>query len=257
MWTMEVTSGLQQDCINVKSNMELSEFTMMMPGPDPYHSADLETLTMIDQFFVYKERNMDECIDEVCCGKNADIRYTVKDDIGNLVFNILEDSDYCSRNIHTGRSFTMNIVNDSNKEVIRLEHPFICCSCSGHEVEVQSPPGVPIGHVGQNWRVCQPKFTVKNNQHEPEFRIVGPCVPLSFCVDQEFELVSLSGSVFGKIVKPFSCSCVNVDADFVLQFPINLEDKMKATLLGTCVLIDFVYYDPPKQPLLGLLSAFK
>ncbi len=53
--------------------------------------------------------------------------------------------------------------------------------------------------------------------------------------------MSLNGAVtdgpFGTIVKPFSCSVLNTGADFVLRFPSNLDVKLKATLLGACILI--------------------
>ncbi|XP_058614437.1 phospholipid scramblase 2 [Onychostoma macrolepis] len=233
--------------------MELSE--------DPCCPFHMEPLTWIDQLFVYKVPHPDECFNEVCCEIKADNRYKVKDDVGNVLFSILEDLDYCSRHLYPGRSFVMNVINEYNKEVIRMVHPFVCSSsCGRHELEVQSPPGFVIGHVQQNWSVCLPKFTVENKQGEPEVKIVGPFVPLTCCMDQNFELVSLNGAVtdgaFGTIVKPFSCSVLNTGADFVLRFPSNLDAKLKATLLGACILIDFVYYDKPKQPLLNIISCF-
>ncbi|XP_067309484.1 phospholipid scramblase 1-like [Pseudorasbora parva] len=205
-----------------------------------------------DQLFVYKEQHLDECFDEVCCGITSNTRYKVKDDIGNKVFSILEDSDYCNRNLSTRRSFVMNVINDSNKEIIRLVHPFVCGTCISHELEVQSPPGTVIGHVRHIWGVWQPKFTVENARGEPTFKIAGPCVSCSCFRDDNFELVSLNEAVIdgslGKICKPFSGCGPNAGADFVLRFPSNLDFKMKATLLGACILIDFMYYDKPKEP---------
>ncbi len=53
--------------------------------------------------------------------------------------------------------------------------------------------------------------------------------------------MSLNGAAidrsFGKIFKPFSYSGPNVGADFVLRFPRHLDVKMKATVLGACILI--------------------
>ncbi|XP_051736793.1 phospholipid scramblase 2-like [Ctenopharyngodon idella] len=218
--------------------MELSDDIATIPCPDPYHCpCHMETLTCIDQLFVYKEQHLDECFDEVCCGINANNRYKVKDDIGNNVFSILEDSDYCSRHLTEGRSFIMNVINHSNQEIIRLVHPFVCSTCS-HELEVQSPPGIASGHVWQNWHVCLPKFTVENERGEPAFKIVGPCVPFTFYTDENFELVSLNGAAidrpFGKIFKPFSCCGLNGGADFV----------------------DFIYYDKPKSPVRRVLHLF-
>ncbi|KAL1252442.1 hypothetical protein QQF64_017135 [Cirrhinus molitorella] len=219
------------------------EDTAIIPCPDPHCLFHMEPLTGVDQLFVYKEPHPEECFDEVCCEIKADNRYKVKDDIGNVIFSILEDIDYCSRHLYQGRSFIMNVINEYNKEVIRLVHPFLCqVGCKKHELEVQSPPGFVIGHVRQNWHVCLPKFTIENKQGEPEVEIVGPFVPFS-CMDQNFELVSLheaeTDTAFGEICKPLSCSVLNTGVDFVLRFPSNLDAKMKATLLGACILIDF------------------
>ncbi|XP_026089822.1 phospholipid scramblase 2 [Carassius auratus] len=241
----------------INSNMELTVDTAMLPCPDPYRPLQLESLTWIDQLFVYKEPHPDECFDEVCCGIKPDNRYKVKDNVGNVLFSILEDSDYCSRHLYQGRSFIMNVINESNKEVIRLVHPFVCGSFN-HELEVQSPPGFTIGHVRQNWHVCLPQFTVENKRGEAVAKIAGPFLPLTCCVDQNFELVSLNGAAtdepFGEIIKPFSCSVINTGADFVLRFPSDLDVQMKATLLGACILIDFMHYDKPKQQILCLLK---
>ncbi|XP_016361258.1 phospholipid scramblase 2-like [Sinocyclocheilus anshuiensis] len=173
--------------------------------------------------------------------------------MGNKVFGILEDSECCDRSFcASGRSFIMNVTDNSNQEVIRLLHPSACCYGS-HELEVQSPPGTTIGYVRKNWHCCLSKFTVENERGEPAFKIERPFVGCTCCTDQNFELLSLNEEVtersFGKIIKPFSCCGSN--ADFVLRFPSNLDVKMKATLLGACILIDSVnYHTSHGEPLL-------
>ncbi|XP_067220136.1 phospholipid scramblase 2-like [Chanodichthys erythropterus] len=218
--------------------MELSalENTAMMSSPDPYHCpSHLETLTRIDQLFVHKEKSLDEACAEECCGIKSNNRYSVKNDFGESIFTILEDNDCCNRTCcAAARSFKMSVFNDSNQEIIRLVQPFVC-NCCGHQLEVQSPRGVTIGYVRQNF---EPKFTVENEQGEPAFKIAGPCVACTCCSDQNFELVSLNEAVAdSKIFKPFSSSGPNAGVHFVVRFPSNLEVKMKATLLGACILI--------------------
>ncbi|KAK7162639.1 hypothetical protein R3I93_006851 [Phoxinus phoxinus] len=228
--------------------MELSEDIAILPSSDPYHCpSHLETLTWIDQLFVYKEKTPEERLKEAFFGIKSNNRYEVKDDTGNKIFRIIEDNASWKRNFYrASRSFTMNVFNESNQEIIRLVRPFDCSSCCcSNELEVQSPPGVAIGLVRQNWHFCLPKFTVENERGEPAFKIAGPFVPHTYCADANFELVSLNGAEidrsFGKIFKPFTGG--GQDADFVLRFPRSLEVKMKATLLGACILIDCLYYE--------------
>uniref|UniRef100_A0A8C1BK71 Phospholipid scramblase n=2 Tax=Cyprinus carpio carpio TaxID=630221 RepID=A0A8C1BK71_CYPCA len=236
----------QTNCISlIKSNMEFSEDTAMIPFPDPYHCpSHLETLTRMDQLFVYKERTREDSLAEVCFGIKPANRYFVMDCMGNKVFSVLEDSESCDRQFYgVGRLFTMNVTDHSNQEVIIMVHPAVCTFCS-HELEVQSPPGTTIGYVRQNWHVCLPKFTLENERGEPAIKIVGPCVGCTCCTDENFELVSLNEAAidrsFGKITKPFSCCGSN--ADFVIRFPSNMDVKMKATALGACILIDTMYF---------------
>ncbi|XP_050951673.1 phospholipid scramblase 1 isoform X1 [Labeo rohita] len=227
----------------------LLEVTAMMPSPEPYHCpSHLETLTRMDQLFIFKEETFEECLAEACCGIMPMKRYNVKDNTGNKVFSVVEDSECCERQCFgSGSSFIMNVTDLSNQEVIRLVHPFVCCT---QELEVQSPPGTAIGYVRQNLNVCLPKFTVENERGEPAFKIEGPCIVCTCCTDENFELVSLDGAVidrsFGKIFKPFSYSGPNAGADFVLRFPSNLDVKMKAAVLGACMLIDWMYYQKRK-----------
>ncbi|XP_048018641.1 phospholipid scramblase 2-like isoform X1 [Megalobrama amblycephala] len=238
--------------------MELSalENTAMISSPDLYHCPSLlETLTRIDQLFVHKEKSCAEVCSEVCCGIKFNNRYTVKNDNGESIFTILEDNDCCNRTCCAGaRSFIMSVFNNSNQEIIRLVHPLVW-TCCGNELEVQSPPGVIIGYVQQNFHTFLPKLTVENERGEPAFKITKQCV--FFFTDQIFELVSLNEAAtdnpFGKIVKPFSSSGPNAGVDFVVKFPSDLEVKMKATLLGACVLIDCLYYEKPSKPLCALL----
>ncbi|XP_073705554.1 phospholipid scramblase 2-like [Garra rufa] len=210
-----------------------TKVTPMIPSPDPYHfPSHLETITRMDQLFVFKE--VTKCL-TVCFGIKPIKRFNVKDDTGNKVFRILEDSDHCGRQFYgSRRSFIMNVTDNSNQEVIRLVHPSVYCFNS-HELKVQSPPGTPIGYVQQNWHFCLPELIVANEQGEPAFKIERP--GCTCCSDQNFELVSLNGAAigqsFGKISKPLPCSGPN----FVLRFPSNLDVKMKATILGACMLI--------------------
>ncbi|XP_051556013.1 phospholipid scramblase 1-like [Myxocyprinus asiaticus] len=179
------------------------------------------------------------------CGRRSNNRYVVKDDAGNKVLDICEENEWCTRQCcGPARSFIMSVMNNSNHEVIRLVRPYVC-NCCQNELEVQSPPGIAIGNVRQNWHFCRAKFTVENEQGQPVFKIVGPTC--TCCTDENFELMSLNGAVIdrsvGKIFKPFTYSGPNAAADFVLKFPSRLEVKLKAVILGACILIDCMYYE--------------
>ncbi|PNI78392.1 PLSCR1 isoform 17, partial [Pan troglodytes] len=111
--------------------------------------------------------------------------------------------------------------------------------------EIQAPPGVPIGYVIQTWHPCLPKFTIQNEKREDVLKISGPCVVCSCCGDVDFEIKSLDEQcVVGKISKHWTGILREAftDADnFGIQFPLDLDVKMKAVMIGACFLIDFMF----------------
>ena len=114
-------------------------------------------------------------------------------------------------------------------------------------MQVHSPPGTIIGSVEQNWSICLPKFTVRDEDGNEVLRIVGPCCTSSCFGDVEFEVMSLdSNEQVGKISKQWSGLLKEAftDADnFGISFPMDLDVKIKATLLGAVFLIDFMFFE--------------
>ncbi|ROL51730.1 Phospholipid scramblase 1 [Anabarilius grahami] len=55
-------------------------------------------------------------------------------------------------------------------------------------LEIQSPPGNPIGYVIQNWHPFIPKFTIQNEKREAVLKIVGPFCSCRCCADVNFDV---------------------------------------------------------------------
>ncbi|XP_046708085.1 phospholipid scramblase 1-like isoform X3 [Silurus meridionalis] len=139
-------------------------------------------------------------------------------------------------------------------EVMRLTRPLRCGSCCFpcclQELEVQSPPGFPIGYIVQTWHPCLPKYTIQNEKKQDILKIVGPCCPWKCCSDVNFEVLSLDETAsVGRISKQWAGLLKEAFSDaenFGIEFPMDLDVKMKAVLLGACFLIDFMFYEDPK-----------
>ncbi|CAI9621423.1 unnamed protein product [Staurois parvus] len=158
----------------------------------------------------------------------------------------------CTRNFcGAARSFVITIVDNSGREIIRLSRPYRCSTCCFpcclQKLQVEAPPGTTIGFVKQNWHPCLPKFTILNEREEEVLKIHGPCVPCSCCADVNFELKSLDeSSVIGRISKQWAGVVKEAftDADnFGVQFPMDLDVKVKALVLGACFLQDFMFFE--------------
>ncbi|TRY58932.1 hypothetical protein DNTS_013430, partial [Danionella cerebrum] len=202
----------------------------------------LQYLTQVDQLLVHQKVELME----VLMGWETNNQYVIKNSLGQQVFFAAEEADCCSRVVCGPlRSFQLHIHDNMGQEVMTLSRPLNCSSCwlpcCLQELEVQSPPGSPIGFVMQSWHPFLPKFMIQNERREPVLKIVGPFCDCKCCSDVNFEVTSLDeSSVIGRISKQWSGFEAEAftDADnFGLQFPKDLDVKIKAVILGACFLI--------------------
>lgn len=108
-------------------------------------------------------------------------------------------------------------------------------------IEVSAPPGNVVGIVQQEWTLCIPSFKINNPSGDTILRIEGPFCTFSICGDVEFKVLSADGNTqVGKISKHWTGLVreAATDADnFGITFPMDLDVRMKAVMLGACFLI--------------------
>lgn len=168
------------------------------------------------------------------------------------IYFAAEDTDCCTRQCCGPlRPFDMQIMDNTKNEVLHLNRPLACTSCCFpcclQSMEVSSPPGTVIGSVHQEWSILSPKFTIRNASDDVVLRIEGPICTWSICGDVEFQVLSCDGSTqVGKISKQWTGLIKEAFTDtdnFGVSFPMDLDVKMKATLLGAVFLIDFMFFE--------------
>uniref|UniRef100_A0A8C9VZD4 Phospholipid scramblase n=1 Tax=Scleropages formosus TaxID=113540 RepID=A0A8C9VZD4_SCLFO len=208
----------------------------------PAYSPGLQYLSQIDQLIV----NAQVDLLEVLVGFESNNMYQLKNSQGQPVFYALEDTECCTRNwCGSLRPFVIKVIDNYRCEIIRLMRPLKCDSCCFpcclQEMEVQVPPGNPIGYVLQEWHPYLPKFTIHNERKEPLLKIRGPFCTCRCFSDVPFEVTSLDEkTVIGKISKQWSGmaqECFSDADNFGIQFPMDLDVKIKAVLIGACFLI--------------------
>ncbi|KAF2881506.1 hypothetical protein ILUMI_24663 [Ignelater luminosus] len=249
---------LQQDIpiINqpVSNNSAPNDGWMAIPQHINNCPPGLEYLTMIDQLLVHQKVELLEAI----TGFETENKYSIKNNLGQKVYYAGEDSDCCSRNCCGPiRPFEMRIFDNFGNHVIHLNRPLACDTCwfpcCLQTIEVSAPPGTLIGTVEQNWSVFCPKFAVKNAAGEVILRIEGPFCTMSCCCccDVEFQVLTSDGKMqVGKITKQWSGLAKEIftDADnFGLTFPMDLDVRMKAVMIGACFLIDFMFFETTRE----------
>ncbi|GFR65808.1 phospholipid scramblase [Elysia marginata] len=185
-------------------------------------------------------------------GFETNNKYEIRNSMGQRVYMAVEDTCCCTRNCcGSARPFDMKIMDNQKREVIHLSRPLRCrscwCFCCLQKLTVEAPKGQTVGYVRQAWSCCHPRYNIKNAEDETQLRIKGPCFQCNMCGDIEFEVLSKDGETFvGQITKQWSGLAKEIftDADnFGVSFPIDLDTKTKATLLGAVFLIDFMYFE--------------
>ncbi|XP_068626328.1 phospholipid scramblase 2 isoform X1 [Battus philenor] len=212
----------------------------------------LEYLSMIDQLLMHQKVELLEAF----TGFETNNKYTVKNNVGQKVYYAVEDNDCCTRNCcGPMRPFEMKIMDNFQNEVIHLHRPLACdsccCPCWLQSMEVTAPPGTVIGSIEQEWSIFQPSYVIKNAAGDVVLRIKGPCCTFSICGDVEFHVYSKDGETkVGKITKQWSGLAREffTDSDyFGITFPMDLDVRIKAVLLGACFLIDFMFFEKGKN----------
>ncbi|CAB3240543.1 unnamed protein product [Arctia plantaginis] len=208
----------------------------------------LEYLTMVDHLLVHQKVELLEAF----VGFETNNKYTIKNSVGQKVYFAVEDNDCCTRNCcGPMRPFDMKIMDNFRNEVIHLNRPLACdscwCPCWLQSMEVSSPPGTVIGSIEQEWSICKPCYSIKNAAGDIVLKIKGPCCTYSICGDVEFHVFAPDGErKVGLITKQWSGLAREAftDADyFGVSFPMDLDVKIKAVLLGACFLIDFMFFE--------------
>ncbi|XP_077998873.1 phospholipid scramblase 2-like [Glandiceps talaboti] len=233
-----------------------TEMQWMQADQIPGCPPGLEYLGKIDQLLVHQQIELLEAF----TGWETCNRYKVKNSVGQQVYFAHEESDMCMRQCcGPNRGFVMHITDNNNQEVIRVTREFKCCAgccwcasadCCGFEVKVEAPIGTTVGYVRQWTSGWKPHYAIQDANHEKILSIWGPCcICQGLCCqcDVDFNVFGSDDQTpIGKITKQWGGLGREMftDADmFGITFPMDLDVKVKATLLAACFLVDFMFFE--------------
>lgn len=214
----------------------------------------------VDQILVKQQVE----IFEVITGWETANKYEIKNSMGQQVFFAAEESSKCSRQCcGPSRGFVFHITDNTNQEVIRVTREFKCCAgccwcaCSDFcatEITVEAPVGQVAGYVRQTKSCIEPRYSILNVQGVEVLKIQGPACALVcpwYLWDHEFKVFSGDEEYeVGKISKQWSGWMRELFTDvdnFGVTFPLDLNIKMKAVMIGAVFLIDFMFFESRKK----------
>jgi hypothetical protein len=98
---------------------------------------------------------------------------------------------------------------------------------------------------------CRPRLDIYTRQYGQYLgHVLGPCCCIGGLCDATFDVVDAKGSSMGKIERKGVKDLMSMgrelftDSDkYALSFPAETDVKMKATLIGTLLFVDYLFFE--------------
>ncbi len=195
----------------------------------------MDALTGVDSLVIQQQKEWGE----ILSGFETRNKYAVMNAAGQQMYFAAEvRGNFLVRMfLKAWRPFEIAIVRPDNQIALNLKSPF---RFYFREIEVHDASGNLIGRVKRDFSILRRKYTVYDDQDQPQFELFGPILhPWTFEIRKDEQTL-------GKITKKWSGLLKEsfTDADnFGVTFPADFPNVAKAILLGAVFLIDFVHFE--------------
>lgn len=217
------------------------------PRVDASCPPGLGYLTAVDQLIV--EQQIDAL--EMFTGWESKNRYLIKNSAGQVVYYAVDESNVLAMNVlGSQRPFDIMVMDNMRACVMRVSRPFrgenlaICGIVQ--EIQVMSGVGQVLGSIAEVFQWCSPKFQVNNAAGQTILYIEGQVCRADF-LDTDFDIITVDGNAkIGAITRKFpgfGKELFTYADVFGVRFPMDLDPAIKAVLLASCFLIDFMFYE--------------
>ncbi|XP_053320770.1 phospholipid scramblase 3-like [Spea bombifrons] len=163
--------------------------------------------------------------------------YDILSGDGQLLYRAEEERACC------GPRFNIHIRDLQGYEVLNLLLPSSFCSWETQMQVLSVAGGMLLGYIDKNWASMTSSFTLLTPQMEPVLKVRGPGWGAGFMSDAHFKITLYKeNSPFGVITRVWK-GMLSINDSFEIQFPLDLDVKLKALLVSCAVFIDFLYYE--------------
>ncbi|GJQ71201.1 hypothetical protein Trydic_g1098 [Trypoxylus dichotomus] len=182
---------------------------------------------------------------ELADGNKTETKYVVQNIDGDKLFFGIEQSTIlaklclCSR-----RPFKVSVFNSDNEYVMRIQRGYTPCR---QKITVYIPPEVSIGTIKEKVTCSGSSFVVKNEKGETVHMLKGAVCAFAPCRQHNFTILSRDGRTkLGTISNDFEAhdGGLYTNSQYLgVQFPIDLDLKAKALLMGATFLLTIIIYE--------------
>nr|CAH8868600.1 unnamed protein product [Trichobilharzia regenti] len=165
-------------------------------------------------------------------------------DTAELLLRFVEKSSFVQRFwCGSHRAFDMEVRNVNGKLVMHLQRPMKCpsviCFCCPYEMKVEAPVGESLGSIVQNYGRLGHTFSLKDWNGNVQLDLKGPWFSYTCCLDLIFKIYAHGyHKSIGRIIHRW-----NQEFDsFRIDFPLDLDYRMKLLLICAAIFLDFVYF---------------
>ncbi|KAJ2940770.1 hypothetical protein O0L34_g14881 [Tuta absoluta] len=193
-------------------------------GPDP--PLGITQLSELDRLLVRQK-------------SYAGNKYEVMGPNGSVILHGRDDANAVGQLLGgTNRAFNIDVFDTQGKLVIKLRRPY---TFGADKMEVFMS-GKLASVVRQEMTFLKPVLIISDENDQPIFRVKGP---VNSNGEGHFDVLNMEKKKVGVIRKKWGKTReVPADGDsFQLQLPADLHVRYKSAILGTCFLIDFLYYE--------------
>nr|XP_034833942.1 phospholipid scramblase 1-like [Maniola hyperantus] len=192
-------------------------------------STGIELLKSIDRVLIREKT-----------GTYTNNKYVVLTADGTVLLYAREDSGILNKVlVGKSRAFEIDIFDTNDLEVIKLRHPYTV----GQDKMDVMLCGVPAAIVRKEVTFFKPVLVINDTSDRLVIRVKGP---VSISAECNFELYTSDKKRIGDISKCWSGLSRSAKSDrdsFAIRFPLELDVRYKAAVIGTCFLIDFLFYE--------------
>ncbi|XP_026319988.1 phospholipid scramblase 2-like [Hyposmocoma kahamanoa] len=166
-------------------------------------------------------------------------KYVVLSPTGDVVMYAREDTGAIGQILggHS-RPFHIDIFDTQDRKVFNLRRPY---TFGPDKMEV-FVCGQLASVVRQEMTFLKPVLNINDAGDKAVLRVKGPVSMTGVC---DFDVLNLDKKKVGVISKRW-CGLRDLNSNddfFQIRFPAQLDVKYKTAVIGTCFLIDFLYYE--------------